>query len=221
MFCLTSRLHNRVGHLEEPRLSWCTLCSAGLFALDVHTRTVLLNRVIVDCEKMVKIQRRVQTMRERWRWNVTLQYERAISNGLSGRAAVKKPLPRKTVRKGWGMEITQELDWKSVTGHQWWTCGLQFNQRCWRLWTDSDANTPVGHHQSWISLLRAGPQTYWSSVRSSWQRTEQEAETSKELWTSSTKAGELRILKLMTESFLRLQAVMKIKGGHNNKYYSV
>lgn len=206
MFCLTSRLHNRVGHLEEPR--WCTLCSAGLFALDVHTRTVLLNRVIVDCEKMVKIQRRVQTMRERWRWNVTLQYERAISNSLGGRAAVKKPLPRKTVRKGWGM----------VTGHQWWTCGLQFNQRCWRLWTDSDANTPVGHHQSWISLLRAGPQTYWSSVRSSWQRTEQEAETSKELWTSSTKAGELRILKLMTESFLRLQAVMKIKGGHNNKY---
>ena len=72
-----------------------------------------------------------------------------IRNGLHGRVAVKKPFLRKGNREKRLRYAKQHKKW---TENQWQQV----------LWRDESSPEP-------------GPQHYWSSVGSSWQRTEQKA----------------------------------------------
>ena len=116
-----------------------------------------------------------------------------IRNGLHGRVAVKKPL----LRKGNGEKRLKYAKW-----HKKWTEN-QWQQVLWR-----DESSP-----------ESGSQHYWSSVGSTWQRTEQKAANKEELWDVLQEAWrtipEDSLKKwLMISLFNRVQTVMKNKGTH-------
>ena len=117
-----------------------------------------------------------------------------IRNGLHGRMAVKKPF----LRKGNREKRLSYAKWhKKWTENQW--------KQVW--WRDESSPEP-------------GPQHYWSSVRSSWQRTEQKAADIQRRAlgcpSRSLENYSCRLLKEMTGSLSkRVQAVLENKGAQS------
>jgi len=110
----------------------------------------------------------------------------------------------------WKVKLNTNLVWTtaSVVMHLTWS----ENQKQQVLRSDESSPEP-------------GPQHYWSSVGSSWQKTEQKAANiqRKALGcpSSSLENYSWRLLKEMTESLsTRVQAVLKNKGAHNKYWIS-